>query len=392
MKATLLSRAALVAALCAALGACKSSSGGERDESTSEALDRLRDRISETDETDDAVLVEDDEAGADRVEEGPPDYFHLEPRYFGALPDDDERVLGVYRFRAHPDPFIDGDTVGVAGLDASIRMDGFDTEEVLHGHSDRRLRMYSDFEGYAAEIYAENPGLPKYPTPLGELAQEYARQFFSGDTEVRLEFDELTRTRGYFSRYLVYVYGLREGGWVNYNIESVRAGMSPYFTKYGYSARFHEEFLEAEAEARAAQRGIWDPELRHYPDYETRRLWWDQRAEAIAHYRSTHGDDPTYFEVSADPDWQRLWEYDGQTITVFGTIGDRHFDWDPPRINISHRRGDDFQLVGFRDGVFDSVDWESFVGGYVYVRGRLGFYNDHPQFVVDRGVEVWTEP
>ena len=59
---------------------------------------------------------------------------------------------------------------------------------------------------------------------------------------------------------------------------------------------------------------------------------------------------------------------------------------------MSHRRGDDFTLVGFADGVFERYNLEQYNGEYVYVRGRLNFYEGRPQFVVDQGIEVWTEP
>lgn len=386
----------LLLVLGALSGSCGSSEPSQRHApETSDALERLRNRIGAEHDDDDGAELASIEVPAPRPddEEGDlPDYTRLAPRYGGALPDDDPRVLGVFRFRESPDPIIDGDTVAVVGLDASLRLVGIDAEETFRSHPQDRRRAYTDFEGYVRDVYAEAEGLPKFGTPLGEMAKEFARQFFAGDVQVRLEYDELDRTRGYYDRHLVYVYGMRDGQWVNYNLECVRAGMSPYFTKYGYSARFHNEFLEAEAEAREAQRGIWAPDLRHYPDYPLRRAWWDTRADAVAYFQQTYGDDPGYFEIATDTDWTRLAEYEGQEITVFATIGDMRFDYDPPRIYLSHRRGNDFQLVGFRAGVFDTIDWDRFVGGYVYVRGRLGFYRGNPQFVVDRGIEVWTEP
>ena len=57
-------------------------------------------------------------------------------------------------------------------------------------------------------------------------------------------------------RYLAYVMVKKDGNWVNYNIECVRHGFSPYFVKYGRSRRFHREFLEAQKLARDAKLGI----------------------------------------------------------------------------------------------------------------------------------------
>jgi micrococcal nuclease len=42
----------------------------------------------------------------------------------------------------------------------------------------------------------------------------------------------------------------------NVNVEMVRAGWSPFWTRYG-KGRFAEKFRRAEAEARAAGRGLW---------------------------------------------------------------------------------------------------------------------------------------
>ena len=54
----------------------------------------------------------------------------------------------------------------------------------------------------------------------------------------------------------------------------VRAGFAPYFTKYGYSRRYHAEFLKAEEEAKAAHRGIWAAGTMHAPDYPERNRYW----------------------------------------------------------------------------------------------------------------------
>ena len=42
-----------------------------------------------------------------------------------------------------------------------------------------------------------------------------------------------------------------KGEWVNYNLECVKAGYTPYFVKYGRARRFHKEFVEAQDQARA---------------------------------------------------------------------------------------------------------------------------------------------
>jgi endonuclease YncB( thermonuclease family) len=363
------------------------------------ALDRLRERMAERQGVRGVGASENEpeELATSGLADGPGFAYEapsmlLEPRYGGALPDTDPLVLGVYNLRTHRDPIVDGDTVAVIGLDASLRLTAIDTEEVWHHRSDLRDRAYSDFGDYLRLMYADAQGIPKFATPMGELAREYARQFFEGDTRVRLEYDSLENTRGYFGRYLVYVYAERDEGWVNYNLECVRAGMSPYFTKYGYSRRFHDELVEAQNEARAEQRGIWDPVLPHYPDYDERLAWWDRRAEAIEHFRRSYGGRPDYVEVGRTSEFERLVDLAGRTITVFGTIADIREDWTPPRVLLSHRIGNDFIMVAFRDGVLSSYDFERYRGEYFYVRGRVNLYRGSPQFILDDGVEIWMEP
>ncbi len=118
---------------------------------------------------------------------------------------------------------------------------------------------------------------------MGEKATEFAEAFFADAEVVRLERDDPKDIRGRFGRLLAYAFVEKNGRWTSYNVECVRAGMSPYFTKYGYSHRFHNQLSHAEAEAREAGRGIWDPRSKGYGDYEERKAWWNARADFIRH-------------------------------------------------------------------------------------------------------------
>jgi len=61
-----------------------------------------------------------------------------------------------------------------------------------------------------------------------------------------------------YGRLLAYVFV--DGS--NFNLELVREGLSPYYTKYGLSQRYDKEFREAERYARKHGLNIWgDPEL-----------------------------------------------------------------------------------------------------------------------------------
>ena len=149
---------------------------------------------------------------------------------------------------------IDGDTIAVAGLDSTLRLLAMDAEETFKNAQDAR-DADADFEQYLKAKRGGSARPTKAATPLGEAAKKFAVEFFKGVRLVRLERDNATEIRDRYDRYLAYVIVTRDGKELNYNVEAVRAGMSPYFTKYGYSRRFHADFVAAEKEARAAGRG-----------------------------------------------------------------------------------------------------------------------------------------
>jgi micrococcal nuclease len=96
----------------------------------------------------------------------------------------------------------------------------------------------------------------KQNVPMGKVAAEYAKGRLSGKS-VDLEF-EGSRTRGKYGRLLAYV--IVDGQ--NFNLELVRQGLSPYYTKYGKSQKYDSEFKAAEKLARQDGLNIWgDPGL-----------------------------------------------------------------------------------------------------------------------------------
>jgi endonuclease YncB( thermonuclease family) len=177
-------------------------------------------------------------------------------------------LIGEYTIATNG--IVDGDTVKVDGLGASLRLLGVDTEETFKHDSERRA-YEAGWESYIKNMRGGSPRPVKYATPLGDDAKKYAQKFFQGIEVVRLERDHPKEIRDYYNRYLAYIIIKRDGKELNYNVEVIRAGFSPYFSKYGYSRRFHADFVAAEDEARAAHRGIWDPTLQHYPDYDERK-------------------------------------------------------------------------------------------------------------------------
>ena len=92
---------------------------------------------------------------------------------------------------------------------------------------------------------------PDWPVePWGPEASQFTKKFLAGGA-VRLEFDGPRRDK--YGRTLAYV-------WVGdrmLNEELIRAGLAHAEMQYHYSEAMKSRFRRAEAEARAAHRGIW---------------------------------------------------------------------------------------------------------------------------------------
>ena len=95
----------------------------------------------------------------------------------------------------------------------------------------------------------------KQNIPMGKAASDYTKTRLKGKY-VDLEFEG--PIRGRYGRLLAYV--IVDGQ--NFNLELVRQGLSPYYTKYGLSQKYDQEFREAERYARNHKLNIWgDPAL-----------------------------------------------------------------------------------------------------------------------------------
>lgn len=283
-------------------------------------------------------------------------------------------VLG--EFPLEQGAIVDGDTIKVDGLDASLRLLAIDTEETFK--SDKAWRRFEvGWSAYLEHEQAKTSRPVKIPTPLGMEAKHWAEDFFAGVTRVRLERDHPNKIRGAYNRFLAYVFVERDGEWVNYNVEAVRAGMSPYFMKYGYSTRFHADFVAAEAEARAAGRGIWADDARCYPDYQLREQWWNARAEFVAAFEREAQDEPEFIDLSHWDAMLRLEDALGQEVEILSTVGGiRQGDRGPKRVLLSRRLFQDFPVIFWEDEIFDASGIERYTGEYVRVRGVVSSYTD----------------
>ena len=139
----------------------------------------------------------------------------------------------------------------------------------------------------------------KQNIPMGKVASDYTKKRLNGKY-VDLEFEGTFRGR--YGRLLAYI--IVDG--VNFNLDLVRQGLSPYYIKYGLSQKYDQEFREAERYARKHKLNIWgDPALAQ--KYLRLKSKWGQRKSRVSSPSATV-QRPT---VSTSPTTvhTREWEY-----------------------------------------------------------------------------------
>ncbi|HSN29172.1 MAG TPA: thermonuclease family protein [Kofleriaceae bacterium] len=284
---------------------------------------------------------------------------------------DDGLVIGDYKLVR----VVDGDTIRVEGLDNSLRLLGLDTEETFK-HAKERRAYAAGWDSYVRDARGGSRHPAKFATPMGDEAKAWAEQFFAGVRTVRLERDDAEEIRDRYHRYLAYVLVEKGGKWLNYNVEAVRAGMAPYFPKYGRSRRYHEAFVQAEAEAKAAHRGIWDPSKQAYPDYPEREAWWAARGEFMERARAAGAIDLTHEHAERE-----LAEKVGTPVDVVATVG-RIYPGKPVRVMLDGRR--DLPVIFFDGKLYDDSHLSAWQGEYVMIHAAPRRYHGHLEVVVER--------
>jgi endonuclease YncB( thermonuclease family) len=279
---------------------------------------------------------------------------------------------------------VDGDTIRVEGLDASLRLLGIDTEETFK-HDKERKAYAQGWDAYVKAERGDSPHPVKMATPLGDQAKAWAVAWFAGAEKVRLERDDPQEIRDRYDRYLAYVFAWKDGAWANYNVEAVRAGMSPYFPKYGRSRRFHAAFVAAEAEAKAAKRGIWAPGAEAYPDYPEREAWWTARGDFVEAFRKEAAGKDNYIDITHADAIARLEALAGKEVVVIGTVGEIH-PGSPAKVMLSK----DFPLVFWKRDVLDASGIAA--GEYAIATGTPSLYKSHVQLVIDRARQIRVRP
>lgn len=290
----------------------------------------------------------------------------------------------------------DGDTFRFENLDKPTRLLGIDTEETFK--TDDAEQKTNEIAANWEAFYVSERGDSKMPvktdSPLGFEAWKWAEEFFKNVDYVRLEKEDDERSVDIFGRYLVYLIAvMKDGTEINYNIECVKQGYSPYFNKYGNSKRFNKEFTEAQNFAKDNSLGIWDPNKKHYPDYDERFAWWNLRAKQIDDFETKYSRNELYFNLANDKDYARLENYLGQDITVFGNIGDILTKKFPYIMRIPHTKNETFEIVIHEEnaGLLNELEMETKKEYSVYIKGKLEKYNDRYQIVLMNKDDLWVE-
>jgi endonuclease YncB( thermonuclease family) len=285
-------------------------------------------------------------------------------------------VLG--EFHLARDAILDGDTIRVQELPKTLRLLFIDTEETFKSRKDEVMYRSLGFQEYLKAKRGSSKRPVKCATPMGEEAKEFAKKFFEGVQVVRLERDHPKQIKDVNGRFLAYVFAYKDGKWVNYNIEAVRAGMSPYFTKYSYSRRFHDDFVKAQEEARKAKRGIWDPKKEHYEDYDERLRWWNARADFIKRFEEAGKGRDDFIDLSDYDALDRLLAHVSKKVHVLGTVSKVLYPESkgPIKVSLSRSKEGRLYLIFFDRKVFEESRIEEFVQEYVWVEGKVSTYTD----------------
>ena len=283
---------------------------------------------------------------------------------------------------------VDGDTIKVKGLNASLRLLAIDTEETFKHDWERKL-FAQGWTEYLAAMRGQAPRPVKMATPVGDEAKRWAQAFFNGVTKVKLERDHPGEIRDYYGRYLAYVFVEKNGEWVNFNLEAVRAGWSPYFTKYGRSRRFHAAFVQAQEEARAQTLHIWSEDEMHYPDYPERLSWWNARGDVVMRFERESADRNDQVVLTRWDAMTQLEQKLGEEVTVLGSVAEiKPRERGPTSVRLARNRKSSFDLVFFDRDVLLATQVARARGEFIQVRGVVTRYENKERGISQLQMEV----
>lgn len=290
---------------------------------------------------------------------------------------------------------VDGDTFKFVNLDKSTRLMCIDTEETFKSKDarERSEEIASDWLNYYKENQKGSNHPIKLDSPFGYDTWQWTKEFMADADSVRLEKDDNLRGIDVYNRYLVYVITYKKGKEVNYNLECVRTGHSPYFNKYGNSKRFHKEFVEAQEYAKKNKLGIWNSKTKCYPDYNDRVRWWNKRAEQIDNFASKYINDNKYVNFLSDDGFDKLKDYVNTEVIIFASIGEIFNSKFPYLIRFSQSRTKSVDLVVFEDkaDLFNEINIDDFKSFYIYVKGKLELYKGRYKITFKNKNQIWME-
>lgn len=290
---------------------------------------------------------------------------------------------------------VDGDTFRFDKLDGSARLQFLDTEETFK--DDNAAQKTDELRKNWDKYYKNLRDTSKYPvkadSPFGYDSWQWAKEFMKDVDYVRLEKDDLVREKDIFNRWLAYMIVIKNGKEINYNIEAVRQGISPYFNKYGNSKRFHNEFVAAQNYAKENKLGIWSDTVQKYPDYDERLTWWDFRAKQLEDFDSEHKENKYYFNISEINEYKRLENYLGQEVIIFGSIGELLQNRFPYLMTIPVTKENRFEIVIFEEhaGILNEINLQDVLENYVYIMGKLEKRKDRYQIILRDKNQIWMD-
>ncbi len=286
----------------------------------------------------------------------------------------DKFLIGEYPLKGDVEhAVVDGDTIKVKGLDASIRVLFIDTEESFKHKTakvktDKLIENWDDYISIKENSVVDKP--IKFNTPLGYEATLWARDFFKDSDTVRLEYDNPDNKKGFYDRYLAYVFAKKDNKWVNFNIEIVKYGYTPYSTKYGQSQRFHKEFVAAQKYAQKHKLGIWNPEKKHYTDYDKRLKWWNKRGVQIAEYYKKFKDSHIYIGGGIK-EYFKLKKYINKKVKIFTLLKDVEESKTEFTFNLPVKRFLNVVAHLSKKSGITAKDLKSHKDYYIYLEGDL---------------------
>lgn len=301
-------------------------------------------------------------------------------------------VIGEFTFSK----ILDGDTFRFEGLNRTTRLLGIDTEETFKDE-DAESKV-KDIASRWLEYYShkkDSSGKPaKIESPFGYDTWLWTKELFKDVVKVRLETDNSVRVTDMYNRYLVYIIAIKEDGTeFNYNIKCVKEGYSPYFSKYGYSDRFHNEFVAAQEYAQKNRLGIWSGNELCYPDYNERIEWWNKRGDQVSRFETNFYGKAGYYSMLDRKDYEKLKNHLNDTVTIFSNIARVLIENEPHIVKFEISDAEQIDLVFFKQNysLLEELKLDDPKDYYVYAKGKLTEYKGRLQIIIEDRSQVWVE-